>query len=89
MPGSIWARFELSKIGYDLFGFSLFGKYDDFHAFIVEQIKSSNSSQSYLILDSAYFYIPIIHGIVVYIIYLGSMLYCLCRSILKMNFYMR
>lgn len=86
MPGSIWARFELSKIGYDLFGFSLFGKYDDFHAFIVEQIKSSNSSQSYLILDSAYFYIPIIHGIVVYIIYLGSMLYCLCRSILKNEF---
>ena len=30
MPGSIWSRFELSKIGYDLFGFSLFGKYFDF-----------------------------------------------------------
>ena len=83
MPGSIWSRFELSKIGYDLFGFSLFGKYFDFYSFVSTQLKDNNSSQFYLVLDCAYFYLPIIHGIIVYFIYIGMLIYCLCRSILK------
>ena len=65
------------------FGFSLFGKYFDFYSFVLTQIKANNSSRFYLVLDCAYFYLPIIHGVIVYFIYIGMLIYCLCRSILK------
>lgn len=87
MPGAIWARFELSKVGYDMFGFSLFGKFIEYYTIAVAEMKKYNVREWWVILDCSYFYLPIIHGLIVYAIYLGMVFTSLIRGILKKEYF--
>ena len=87
MPGAIWARFELSKVGYDIFGFSLFGKFIEYYTIAVAEMKKYNVREWWVILDCSYFYLPIIHGLIVYAIYLGMVFTSLIRGILKKEYF--
>lgn len=86
LPGSIWARFELSKKGYEIFGFSLLGKYDEFRAMIVDIIQHHGRKAVWLILDCTYFFLPIIHGLIVYVIFLLMLIWSLVRGILAQKY---
>lgn len=86
LPGSIWARFELSKKGYDLFGFSLLGKYDEFIAMAVSIIQNYGPKAMWLILDCTYFYLPIIHGLIVYAIFMFMLIWSFVRGVLEQNY---
>lgn len=83
MPGSIWARFELSKKGYEIFGFSLFGRYMDFLTMAVGLIQKYGPNGMWLILDCSYFYLPINHGIIVFMIFMAMLVWSLVRGVLN------
>lgn len=84
MPGSIWARFYLSKASYHSFGFSFFGKYDEYKSILISGI-NKNSSWSFPI-DCAYFFIPIIHGMVTYLFFLGTLIILTVKSALMKEY---
>ena len=86
MPGCIWARFELSKVGYDMFGFSLFGKFVEYYTIAVSEMKKYKINEWWVILDCSYFYLPIIHGLIVYSIYLAMLFASLVRGVLKKEY---
>lgn len=86
LPGSIWARFELSKKGYEIFGFSLLGKYDEFCAMIVGIVQQHGPKAVWLILDCTYFYLPIINGLIVYIIFMLMLIWSFVRGVLDQNY---
>lgn len=82
MPGAIWARFELSRKGYEMFGFTLFGKYYEFYTVIANIVKTTGPVNVWLILDCAYFYLPIIHGVIVFLIFMTMLIWALIRGVL-------
>lgn len=82
MPGSIWARFELSRKGYDIFGFSILGKYNEFMEMFVPNVQKFGPKAMWLILDCSYFFLPIIHGISVFLIFIGMLLWTIVRGVL-------
>lgn len=86
LPGSIWARFELSKKGYDIFGFSLLGKYDEFSEMIVGIVQQHGPKAVWLILDCTYFFLPIIHGLIVFLIFLLMLVWSLVRGVLDQKY---
>lgn len=86
LPGSIWARFELSKKGYEIFGFSLLGKYDEFIAMAVSIIQNYGPKAMWLILDCTYFYLPIIHGLIVYAIFMFMLIWSFVRGIVDQKY---
>ena len=83
MPGSIWARFELGRKGYEMFGFTLFGKFYEFHSVINDIIKTTGPVYVWLVLDCAYFFIPIVHGVIVFLIFLAMLIWSLIRGVLS------
>ena len=86
LPGSIWARFELSKKGYEIFGFSLLGKYDEFCEMIVGIVQQHGPKAVWLILDCTYFFLPIIHGLIVFLIFLLMLIWSLVRGVLDQKY---
>lgn len=86
MPGSIWARFELSKKGYETFGFSLYGKFDDYVAMGASIIQNYGPKAMWLILDCSYFYLPIMHGVIVFFVYMFMLILGLIRGILQQKY---
>lgn len=86
LPGSIWARFELSKKGYEIFGFSLLGKYDEFCAMIISIVQQHGPKAVWLILDCTYFYLPIIHGLIVYAIFMFMLIWSFVRGIVDQKY---
>lgn len=86
LPGSIWARFELSKRGYEIFGFSLLGKYDEFCAMIISIVQQHGPKAVWLILDCTYFYLPIIHGLIVYAIFMFMLIWSFVRGIVDQKY---
>lgn len=86
LPGSIWARFELSKRGYEIFGFSILGKYDEFCAMIISIVQQHGPKAVWLILDCTYFYLPIIHGLIVYAIFMFMLIWSFVRGIVDQKY---
>lgn len=86
LPGSMWARFELSKKGYDILGFSLLGKYDEYCAMTLSIAQKYGFQAVWLILDCSYFYLPIVHGFFVFGIYLAMIIYSLIRGVMRQDF---
>ncbi len=86
MPGSIWARFELSKKGYETFGFTLLGRYDEYVAMGVSITQKYGPKAMWLILDCSYFYLPIMHGVIVFFLYMVMLIVVLIKGILHKKY---
>ena len=75
MPGSIWARFELGRVAYEKYGFSLFGT--PIESVFPDPIRNITE---YFVVDCAYFFIPINYGVVSFVLYIFMILTLLRKA---------
>lgn len=78
MPGAIWARFELGNKAFNVYGVSLFGKFNEFYA---DFMKFPNKADWGLWVDCTYFYLPLYNGILASIFFLGMLFMTIARAV--------
>lgn len=77
-PGEIWARFELGNKAFNVYGVSLFGKFNEIYA---DFIKFPNKADWWLWVDCTYFYLPLYNGILASIFFLGMLFMTIARAV--------
>lgn len=78
MPGEIWARFVLGNKAFNVYGVSLFGKFNEIYA---DFMKFPNKADWWLWVDCTYFYLPLYNGILASIFFLGMLFMTIARAV--------